>query len=53
MLARPLSVTMTWPAFCAKACIITVNAPPLLHGTTTSLEPSRSLSASTRSNGSM
>ena len=33
MLARPLSVTTAGPACWRNACIITVNAPPLEHGT--------------------
>ena len=34
--ARPLLVTIRWPDCISNACIITVNAPPLLQGMTMS-----------------
>ena len=38
MLARPLLVMVRWPCFCAKVCIMTVNALPDEHGMTISSE---------------
>ena len=52
MLASPLSVTTSWPAFWRNACIATVNAPPLLQGIITSSVSQSSESSVKKWNGS-